>query len=634
MSPDLFYVTRIELIAYDKPYNEPVAHDVLTNGDKQVNFYLKVAVTGAGEERVAAIEGGLGQRTGKPMAARYWDYLETVASRLMGSQLTSEIVHSGSVPSAARQWVEATDGLIDNAGISDKHQWGKIQSAVTGTYKLLGKVFEALAQQGAAEQAASDTTLIEALFHRAENVLYLPEGAPPTYTYQPTIKGTPQTPSESLPPNSSNDTVLMLPLGTMDAKSHLMERECVRQGYNILRTGKGVFTADDNGQRFYFKLSRSPLVSIDAISLCTHKEATREFLAPLGFPVPRGRMFPPGDYANATKFANLIGYPVVVKPATGVRGIGVVPNITSDTELKSAFHVLESSKLGHDDFIVEKHIFGEDYRIMVIGGTVRAATLRAPANVTGDGKHNIAELILIKNRYRQNIPHLKSRPIVFSEATHYQLNKQGLTLHSVPTAGKQVILSGSCNLSQGGDSVNILHEMHPSIIKVAEDAVKAVPGLDYCGIDFLIEDHRKPVGETDIGICELNAHAAIGTACYTMFGEPVNVPRDAIEEVLIKNKLPLRPLPEDKMAVKVNIRGKVTGVGYRKWLARHAQRSGLTGYVKNVGPREVETVLQGSLVGITALTTACIRGPSEALPTSVRTTHLDVTHLDEFTLIP
>lgn len=82
------------------------------------------------------------------MAARYWDYLETVASRLMGSQLTSEIVHSGSVPSAARQWVEATDGLIDNAGISDKHQWGKIQSAVTGTYKLLGKVFEALAQQG------------------------------------------------------------------------------------------------------------------------------------------------------------------------------------------------------------------------------------------------------------------------------------------------------------------------------------------------------------------------------------------------------------------------------------------------------------------------------------------------------
>ena len=74
---------------------------------------------------------------------------------------------------------------------------------------------------------------------------------------------------------------------------------------NILRTGKGVFTADNDGKRFYFKLSRSPLVSVDAISLCTHKEATRQFLAPLGFPVPRGRMFPAGDYAERHKICHI-----------------------------------------------------------------------------------------------------------------------------------------------------------------------------------------------------------------------------------------------------------------------------------------------------------------------------------------
>ena len=103
MSQDPFYVTRIELIAYDKPYNEPVAHNVTASDAQQVNFYLKVAVTCAGEERVTAIEGGLGQRRGKPMAARYWDYLETVASRLMGSQLTSESLQSGNMPVAARK---------------------------------------------------------------------------------------------------------------------------------------------------------------------------------------------------------------------------------------------------------------------------------------------------------------------------------------------------------------------------------------------------------------------------------------------------------------------------------------------------------------------------------------------------
>ena len=84
MSQDPFYVIRIELIAYDKPYSEPVAHNITASDAKQVNFYLKVAVTCAGEERVTAIEGGLGQRNGKPMAARYWDLLGKSSITLNG----------------------------------------------------------------------------------------------------------------------------------------------------------------------------------------------------------------------------------------------------------------------------------------------------------------------------------------------------------------------------------------------------------------------------------------------------------------------------------------------------------------------------------------------------------------------
>lgn len=635
MPNEPFHISRIELVAYDRPSTKTLLPPrAVVDVQGRANYYLKMTASRGGIERAVAVEGLLGHREGRPMVLRYWEYLQTVATRLIGSRLEEPNLQNEAPGSEFHVWVEPTEQLIDNASPLNLTEWRKINRAVTSTQKTLNQLFQMLEEPASADaDGAMDEALMENLFARANKVLYLPEAEPPVYTYQPTVKGVLQNASPTLTPNSSDDTTLMMPLGTMDAKSHLMERECVRQGFDILRTGKGVFTARKGDQTLYFKLSRSPLVSVDAISLCTHKEATREFLAPLGFPTPLGRMFPPGDYDNATRFANLIGYPVVVKPATGVRGIGVVPNIRSDAELSRAFHVLESSQLGHDDFIVEKHIFGEDYRIMVIGGKVVAATLRAPANVVGDGKHSVAELILIKNRYRQEIPHLKSRPIKFGEATLYQLEKQGLSQHDVPEAGQSVVLSGSCNLSQGGDSVNILHEMHPSIIKVAEEAVKAVPGLDYCGIDFLIEDHRKPVGETDLGICELNAHAAIGTACYTMFGEPVNVPRAAIEEILRQQKIPLTPLAEDTLAVRVEIRGKVTKVGYRKWLERQARRSGLKGYVKNVGRRKVEAVLQGSLVGITALTTACIRGPSAALPTSVHVTHLDDdTRYDDFTL--
>lgn len=640
MPQENYSVKRIELVAYSRPHAERLTSMAdERSARREVNYYLKVTIGAHDREITGAVEGLVGQRPGKPMTSRYWEYLETVASRLMGSQLDAEALANGQLGPQVKAWVEPTAELIDDARALDLRQWAKVQRAVSSIHKALKHLFTDFARRmtdatcGAPPAALEDEALVEALFTRAEQVLYLPEGEPPTYTYQPRLQGVLQEPSPPLHPNAFDDTPLMLPLGTMDAKSHLMERECLRQGFNVLRTGKGVFTADKGEQRFYFKLSRSPLVSVDAIALCTHKEATREFLAPLGFPVPRGRMFPSGGYDNATRYANLIGYPVVVKPATGVRGIGVVPNIRSDEELRSAFHVLETSKLGHDDFIVEKHIFGEDYRIMVIGGKVRAATLRAPASVTGDGKHTVAELILIKNRYRQRIPHLKSRPIVYTESTQYQLDKVGYTLHSVPPLGERVNLSGSCNLSQGGDSVNVHHEMHPSIIKLAEDAVKAVPGLDYCGIDFLIEDHRKPVGETDIGICELNAHAAIGTACYPMFGDAVNVPRQAIEEILHNHDMPLTPLDDDQITVKVRVRGKVTGVGFRKWVARHARKGGLNGYVKNRDKRTVEAVLQGSLVAISSLTTACIRGPSEALPTSVRVVHVNESPHDGFTLI-
>ena len=45
----------------------------------------------------------------------------------MGSELLPQQFLSGSMPAAARKWVEATDSLIDNAGPRDKRQWSKIQ---------------------------------------------------------------------------------------------------------------------------------------------------------------------------------------------------------------------------------------------------------------------------------------------------------------------------------------------------------------------------------------------------------------------------------------------------------------------------------------------------------------------------
>src|SRR5699024_3131333 len=148
--------------------------------------------------------------------------------------------------------------------------------------------------------------------------------------------------------------------------------------------------------------------------------------------------FAHGDFDSARKFVDRIGFPVVVKPTMGVRGIGVVANIRTDEDLESAFQQMSSSKLGGSDFIVEKHVNGANYRIVVVGDKVLAAILREPASVLGDGESTVAELLITKNSARRRNPHLWARPIKYDDAAKHELSKAGLTLDSVPAAGDRV----------------------------------------------------------------------------------------------------------------------------------------------------------------------------------------------------
>src|SRR5699024_8797418 len=159
----------------------------------------------------------------------------------------------------------------------------------------------------------------------------------------------------------------------------------------------------------------------------------------------------------------------------------------------------------HDDFIVEQHVVGNDYRIMVIGEEVVAAIIREPASVTGDGVHTIAELMIDRNRVRRANPHLWTRPLQYDDAARFQLRRSGYTLDSVPAPGVHVQIANSSSLSQGGESIEVTDELHPTVKEACVRAVKAIPGLHFCGVDFLLGDHTKELDATNGKIIELNA---------------------------------------------------------------------------------------------------------------------------------
>ncbi|WP_261623336.1 acylphosphatase [Nesterenkonia marinintestina] len=419
--------------------------------------------------------------------------------------------------------------------------------------------------------------------------------------------------------NAFVDAPFIKPLPKDGTKGHLLEREALRYGMSSTRYPNGAFVVKDplSQRELGFKWGRAPLASGVALSICSYKEATRRLLKRVDVPVPQGRVFSADDGDLALDYADRIGYPVVCKPVAGLRGIGVVADIGSRAELEDALELYRKSQLGDDDFVIEEHVPGEDYRIVVIGDRVVAAVVRAPASVTGDGTHTVADLIEYKNRARRENPHLSSRPITCDPALEYQLKLHGLTYSSIPAAGHEVTLANSANLSQGGDSFEVANELHPSIKELAVKAVGSVPGLGFCGLDMLIEDHTKPVWEQTVTVIELNAHAAIGSAQYPMWGTPAPVAKALFEATCEDAGVDLPMTQSEELSLALTIRGRVKGVKYRKWFHRRACEFGLDGYVENRGRNRVQAVISGDADAVSALCYLAMQGPEKAIPTSV-----------------
>ena len=64
--------------------------------------------------------------------------------------------------------------------------------------------------------------------------------------------------------------------------------------------------------------------------------------------------------------------------------------------------------------------------------------------------------------------------------------------------------------------------------------------------------------------------------------------------------------------IRVTIRGRVQGVGYRFWTRAEAERHGVSGHVRNLPDGAVEAVFMGSDSAVAALVEACRRGPPGA----------------------
>lgn len=262
-----------------------------------------------------------------------------------------------------------------------------------------------------------------------------------------------------------------------------------------------------------------------AESIAQDKELTKKLLNAAGVPVPMGR--PVEDAEDAWRAAQDIGLPVVVKPRDGNQGKGVAVNLKTKEDVIGAFN---NALQFRNDIMVERYLPGSDYRLLVVGDKLVAASRREPPLVVGDGKLTIRQLVdKVNADPRRGDGHATSlTKIRFDEIAINRLKEQGYTAESVAAKGTRVILRNNANLSTGGTATDVTDDVHPDVAANAIMAAQMV-GLDICGVDVVCESILRPLEEQSGGIVEVNAAPGLRMHLSPSFGKGRNVGEAVIQ---------------------------------------------------------------------------------------------------------
>ena len=225
-----------------------------------------------------------------------------------------------------------------------------------------------------------------------------------------------------------------------------------------------------------------------------NKTVTKKILANAGFPVPAGDEFTSLEQGLAY-YPLIKDKQIVVKPKSTNFGLGI-SIFQEPASLDNYKKALEIAFAEDTAVLVEEFIPGTEYRFFILDGRCEAVLLRVAANVVGDGKHTIRELVAQKNanplRGRDHRSPLEI--IALGDIEQLMLTQQGYTPDDILPEGKKVNLRRNSNISTGGDSIDVTETMDSSYQELAA-AMATSMGAWACGVDLIIPDKTQPASK-------------------------------------------------------------------------------------------------------------------------------------------
>lgn len=271
--------------------------------------------------------------------------------------------------------------------------------------------------------------------------------------------------------------------------------------------------------------AESEFTSAIAEGIASDKDLTKSLLKACGVPIPDGQVV--HSPKEAWETAEEIGLPVVVKPSDGNHGRGVTLDLRKKEDIEAAYHLAYPEG---SDVMVERFIPGDEHRLLVVGGKLVAAARGEVVSITGNGRSTVTELINTqlnsdpRRGYEEEYP-LEIIDVNTNVPVQLELKRQELEAHSVPAAGRQIVVQRNGNVA-----VDCTDDVHPEVAYIAALAAKVV-GLDIAGIDMVAQDISRPLHEQGGAIVEVNAGPGLLMHLKPAVGAPRPVGQAIVEHL-------------------------------------------------------------------------------------------------------
>lgn len=211
--------------------------------------------------------------------------------------------------------------------------------------------------------------------------------------------------------------------------------------------------------------------------------------------------------------------PLVVKPGDATLSRGLTMDIH---DYETLIDAISKARTFSETVLVQQQVQGQEIRFAVLDGVCKAAIIRKPAHIIGDGKSSIGELIRLENKERAelDLPYT-----TYPQLAEPLIDMSKFDMSRVLDGGEILELDQSAMVRHGASAYNVFQDVHSDYKKVAETLASAL-GQGFVAVDLLIKDYTQPLTPTNYAFLEFNMSPNLGVFYCCRDGRQYDILRE------------------------------------------------------------------------------------------------------------